>query len=214
MRVSPNRRCLEMPMTRRVRRPLLVAVLVVTVGTLGACATGRNPAAPAAAPSAGSAPSGTTPPAGSPAAGASRASDQLVAAPQSLPLPGPAAPTTRADGLQIIDQQIGTGKEAQAGKAALVQYTGWLYDDKAPEHKGKQFDSSSASRSGLPFGFIVGVGKVIKGWDQGVAGMKVGGKRTLIVPAPLAYGDKDIGNGLIPPNSTLVFDIELVDVKP
>ena len=66
----------------------------------------------------------------------------------------------------------------------------------------------------MPFGFIVGVGKVIKGWDQGVLGMKVGGKRTLIIPPQLGYGDKDISNGLIPPNSTLLFDIELVDVKP
>src|SRR6185295_621704 len=92
------------------------------------------------------------------------AADQLVAAPQSRPLPASAAPAATADGLQIIDRQVGNGKEAQAGKAALVQYTGWLYDEQAPEHKGKQFDSSTASRSGLPFGFIVGVGRVIKGW--------------------------------------------------
>ncbi|MEO7760487.1 MAG: FKBP-type peptidyl-prolyl cis-trans isomerase [Casimicrobiaceae bacterium] len=117
------------------------------------------------------------------------------------------------DGMKIVEMKVGSGKEAQTGKAAMVQYTGWLYDDKAPDNKGKQFDSTS-TRGGLAFGFIVGVGRVIKGWDQGVVGMKVGGTRTLTIPAALAYGDKDVGNGLIPPNSTLVFDIELVDVKP
>jgi FKBP-type peptidyl-prolyl cis-trans isomerase FkpA len=114
--------------------------------------------------------------------------------------------------LKIIDRRIGTGKEAQNGKAAMLQYTGWLYDEKAPDNKGKQFDTSATR--GLPFGFIVGVGRVIKGWDQGVVGMKVGGKRTLIIPPALGYADKDIGNGLIPPNSTLVFDVELTEVKP
>ena len=114
--------------------------------------------------------------------------------------------------MKIIDRQVGTGREAQSGRAALVQYTGWLYDDKAPENKGKQFDTSA--NRGTPFGFVVGVGKVIKGWDQGILGMKVGGKRTLIIPPHLAYGDRDVGNGLIPANSTLLFDIELVEVKP
>jgi FKBP-type peptidyl-prolyl cis-trans isomerase FkpA len=124
-----------------------------------------------------------------------------------------AASTPSGEGLKIIDRKVGDGKEAAVGKAAMVHYTGWLYDDKAPDNKGKQFDSS-AKREGLPFGFVVGVGRVIKGWDQGVVGMKVGGSRTLIIPAALAYGDKDVGNGLIPANSTLVFDIELVEVKP
>jgi len=120
----------------------------------------------------------------------------------------PAAPTE----LKIIDRQVGTGREVEPSRAAMVHYTGWLYDAKAPDNKGKQFDSSA--NRGLPFGFVVGVGKVIKGWDQGILGMKVGGKRTLIIPPQLAYGDKDVGNGLIPPNSTLLFDIELVEVKP
>jgi FKBP-type peptidyl-prolyl cis-trans isomerase FkpA len=132
------------------------------------------------------------------------------AAPAAPPVAAPtAAPAAE---LKIIDRQVGAGREVQSGRAALVQYTGWLYDDKAPENKGKQFDTSA--NRGLPFGFIVGVGKVIKGWDQGVLGMKVGGKRTLIIPPQLGYGDKDISNGLIPPNSTLLFDIELVEVKP
>jgi FKBP-type peptidyl-prolyl cis-trans isomerase FkpA len=131
--------------------------------------------------------------------------------PAAAPLAAAPAAAPAAE-LKIIDHQAGTGREVQSGRAALVQYTGWLYDEKAPENKGKQFDTSA--NRGLPFGFIVGVGKVIKGWDQGILGMKVGGKRTLIVPPQLGYGNKDVGNGLIPANSTLVFDIELVDVKP
>ena len=123
-----------------------------------------------------------------------------------------AVASTPAPELKIIERQVGTGREVESGRAALVQYTGWLYDDKAPENKGKQFDTSTTR--GLPFGFIVGVGKVIKGWDQGVLGMKVGGKRTLLIPPQMGYGDKDVGNGLIPANSTLLFDIELVEVKP
>ncbi len=143
---------------------------------------------------------------------------------QDKPAPAPASPTPAVapvaaasaaapTELKIIDRQVGTGKEAQVGKAAMIQYTGWLYDEKAPDNKGKEFDSSS-KREGLPFGFIIGVGRVIKGWDQGVIGMKVGGKRTLIIPPALGYADKNIGNGLIPPNSTLLFDLELVEIKP
>jgi FKBP-type peptidyl-prolyl cis-trans isomerase FkpA len=129
--------------------------------------------------------------------------------PATLAAPSAAAPAAE---LKIIDRQVGTGREVQSGRAAMVHYTGWLYDNKAPENKGKQFDTSA--NRGLPFGFIVGVGKVIKGWDQGILGMKVGGKRTLIIPPQLAYGDKDVGDGLIPRNSTLLFDIELVEIKP
>ena len=138
-----------------------------------------------------------------------KAEDKAATTP-SVAAPSPAAAV--APQLKIIEREAGTGKEVQSGRAAMVQYTGWLYDEKAPDNKGKQFDTSA--NRGLPFGFIVGVGKVIKGWDQGVLGMKVGGKRTLIIPPQLAYGDRDVGNGAIPANSTLVFDIELVDVKP
>ena len=122
------------------------------------------------------------------------------------------AATSPSSELKIIEVKKGDGRDAEVGKAAMVHYTGWLYDPKAPDNKGKQFDSS-VSR-GVPFGFVLGVGRVIKGWDQGVVGMKVGGKRTLIIPPQLAYGDKDVGGGLIPKNSTLMFDIELVEVKP
>ncbi len=120
-----------------------------------------------------------------------------------------AAPAAAKE-LKIVDLAVGNGTEAKTGRPVWVQYTGWLYDSAAPEHKGKKFDSSEGRPT--PFGFFLGVGKVIQGWDQGVPGMKVGGKRRLIIPSELAYGEKGAG-GVIPPNAALVFDIELVDVK-
>jgi|SRR5437879_3869231 len=107
------------------------------------------------------------------------------------------------------DSQLGSGQEAVPGSQAVVNYTGWLYDAQAENHHGKQFDSSIGR---APFAFPLGAGRVIKGWDQGVVGMKVGGKRTLIIPGALAYGSRGAG-GVIPPNATLVFDVELLDVK-
>ncbi len=112
--------------------------------------------------------------------------------------------------LKIIDQKQGTGAEAVAGKTAIVHYTGWLYDPATPDGHGKKFDSSVDR--GVPFGFLLGSGKVIKGWDEGVAGMKVGGKRTLVIPPQKGYGERGAG-GVIPPNATLLFDVELIDVK-
>ena len=112
--------------------------------------------------------------------------------------------------LQKIDIKQGTGPEALSGKPVLVHYTGWLYDSAAPEGKGKKFDSSRDR--GVPFGFFLGSGKVIKGWDEGVVGMKVGGQRQLIIPPQLGYGERGAG-GVIPPNATLIFDVELVEVK-
>jgi FKBP-type peptidyl-prolyl cis-trans isomerase FkpA len=112
--------------------------------------------------------------------------------------------------LQIIEQKQGTGTEAVAGKAVVVHYTGWLYDPAAADGHGAKFDSSLDRN--VPFGFALGSGKVIKGWDEGVAGMKIGGKRTLVIPPQKAYGERGAG-GVIPPNATLVFDVELLDVK-
>ncbi|MBC3877586.1 FKBP-type peptidyl-prolyl cis-trans isomerase [Undibacterium sp. FT79W] len=111
--------------------------------------------------------------------------------------------------LQKIDVKTGTGQEIAAGNNALVHYTGWLHDPLAAKEHGTQFDSSSGRP---PFSFTVGAGKVIKGWDQGVVGMKVGGKRTLIIPPELAYGARGAG-GVIPPNATLIFDVELVGIR-
>jgi len=112
--------------------------------------------------------------------------------------------------LQVSDKKSGNGAAATAGKDVTVHYTGWLYDAKAPEHRGKKFDSSLDRRE--PFTFRLGGGQVIRGWDQGVVGMKVGGTRTLIIPSDLAYGRRGAGSA-IPPDATLVFDVELLEVK-
>jgi FKBP-type peptidyl-prolyl cis-trans isomerase FkpA len=111
---------------------------------------------------------------------------------------------------QIQDLTPGSGEPIAPGREAVVQYTGWLYEETAPDHKGREFDSSR--RTGQPFRFAVGGGQVIKGWDQGVAGMRVGGKRRLTVPPALAYGDEGAG-GVIPPGATLVFDVELIGIE-
>ena len=114
-----------------------------------------------------------------------------------------------AQGLMKTDTLVGKGPEAKAGQNVSVNYTGWLYDPAAKDNKGKQFDSSIGRG---PFSFPLGAGRVIPGWDQGVAGMKVGGKRTLIIPPSLGYGARGAG-GVIPPNATLVFDVELLGVQ-
>jgi FKBP-type peptidyl-prolyl cis-trans isomerase len=109
----------------------------------------------------------------------------------------------------MIDTKLGTGAEAAPGQHITVHYTGWLFDDTAPENKGRKFDSSRDRAE--PFSFLLGAGHVIGGWDQGFAGMKVGGQRTLIIPAGLGYGARGAG-GVIPPNATLKFDVELLAV--
>lgn len=126
-----------------------------------------------------------------------------------LPMTSSAKPNleTTASGLQIQDHQVGTGSEAKAGNNVSVHYTGWLYNDGT---KGQKFDSSVDR--GQPFQFPLGAGRVIKGWDEGVAGMKEGGKRTLIIPPQLGYGARGAG-AVIPPNATLMFDVELIKVN-
>jgi FKBP-type peptidyl-prolyl cis-trans isomerase FkpA len=113
--------------------------------------------------------------------------------------------------LVVIDHKIGTGTRAEPGMDVQMQYTGWLYDDRKPDKHGSEFDSSRDHSA--PFAFVLGQGQVIAGWDQGVAGMRVGGKRTLIIPASLAYGSRGAGD-VIPPGATLVFDVELVSAAP
>ncbi len=108
------------------------------------------------------------------------------------------------------DTVVGDGREAEIGFTVSVHYTGWLYDENAPDKKGEKFDSSVDR--GQPFEFPLGAGQVIQGWDQGFAGMKIGGKRTLIIPPEMGYGARGAG-GVIPPNATLIFDVELLDVK-
>ncbi len=112
--------------------------------------------------------------------------------------------------LQKIDTQVGTGREAEPGFNVTVHYTGWLFDPAAEGNKGKKFDSSLDRKQ--PFNFFLGGGQVIQGWDEGFAGMKIGGKRTLIIPSEMGYGARGAG-GAIPPNATLIFDVELLDVK-
>ncbi|MGH8060678.1 MAG: FKBP-type peptidyl-prolyl cis-trans isomerase [Pseudoxanthomonas sp.] len=112
--------------------------------------------------------------------------------------------TTTASGLQFEDTIVGTGADAKSGRNVTVHYTGWLYEN---GEQGAKFDSSKDR--GEPFMFALGAGMVIKGWDEGVQGMKEGGQRTLIIPANLGYGARGAG-GVIPPNATLKFDVELL----
>jgi peptidylprolyl isomerase len=114
---------------------------------------------------------------------------------------------TTPSGLQITDSKVGTGATPKSGQTCVMHYTGWLYQNGA---KGQKFDSSVDR--GQPFEFPIGVKRVIAGWDEGVATMKVGGKRTLIIPPELGYGARGAG-GVIPPNATLIFEVELLDVK-
>jgi FKBP-type peptidyl-prolyl cis-trans isomerase FkpA len=112
--------------------------------------------------------------------------------------------------LQTTDTHAGAGAEAVAGTEVSVHYTGWLYDGGAADQRGRKFDSSRDRDE--PFTFRLGAGMVIRGWDQGVAGMKVGGARTLVIPPDLGYGARGAG-AVIPPNATLVFDVELLGVR-
>jgi FKBP-type peptidyl-prolyl cis-trans isomerase FkpA len=143
-------------------------------------------------------------------AGCNRAKDAAPAAsdaPAAASAPAVAADTSVQE-FKKIDTVEGTGKVAAAGQTVVVNYTGWLFAPSQPGQKGEKFDSSIGRE---PFSFPLGGGQVIKGWDQGVEGMKVGGKRTLIIPAALGYGDDGIGP--IPPKANLIFDVELLDVK-
>lgn len=124
--------------------------------------------------------------------------------------PGPPPGGTVAE-LQRIDNTVGIGPVATSGSEVTVHYTGWIYDERRPDKRGEKFDSSVDR--GEPFDFLLGAGRVIRGWDDGVAGMRVGGKRTLVIPSYMAYGREGAG-GVIPPNASLVFDVELLAVKP
>ena len=135
----------------------------------------------------------------------------------SEPSQGPAGPgltsastASRVNALDIRELRPGAGVGIGAGQKAVVNYTGWLYENSAPDEKGKEFDSSK--NSGQSFSFVVGAGQVIKGWDQGVLGMKVGESRRLTIPAELGYGDAGAG-GVIPPGAALVFDVDLIAIQ-
>src|SRR6266702_4597512 len=139
------------------------------------------------------------------AAIAAAASSPLMSTTASAQTAG--KPMTTASGLQIIDSSVVTGASPKAGQICVMHYTGWLYEN---GQKGKKFDSSVDRNE--PFEFPIGKGRVIGGWDEGVASMHVGGKRTLIIPPQLGYGARGAG-GVIPPNATLMFDVELLAVK-
>jgi FKBP-type peptidyl-prolyl cis-trans isomerase len=111
---------------------------------------------------------------------------------------------------QTTDTTTGGGADATPGRRVLVHYTGWLYDASAADKKGKKFDSSRDRNE--PFEFALGAGEVIRGWDEGVKGMKVGGTRVLTIPPEMGYGARGAG-GVIPPNATLLFEVELLDVR-
>ncbi len=121
----------------------------------------------------------------------------------------PTAPSVPLVPFSQIDVRTGTGAEATAGKRLTVNYTGWLYDPAQADQKGRQFDTSVGKE---PFTFVLGSGQVIRGWEQGLVGMRVGGLRRLVIPPGLAYGSAGAG-GVIPPNATLVFEVELLDVQ-
>lgn len=132
----------------------------------------------------------------------------MTACNPSAPAPAPGGSVAE---LQRIDEAVGSGAIATSGSDVTVHYTGWLYDEKAPDHRGEKFDSSVDR--GEPFSFLLGAGQVIRGWDDGVAGMKVGGKRVLLIPSEYGYGRAGAG-GVIPPGASLVFEVELLGVKP
>jgi FKBP-type peptidyl-prolyl cis-trans isomerase len=168
--------------------------VVLAAALLASCSSRDEPTEPAQA---------VDDPAASAATGVAPATVTTAATP---------APTgTETMPLQKTDLTPGTGAEITKGQTALVHYTGWLFDAAAPENKGAKFDSSVDRNE--PFEFPVGGGFVIKGWEEGVVGMKVGGKRRLVIPPELGYGSRGAGGGVIPPGATLVFDVELVEIR-
>ena len=174
-----------------VSRGLAIAFLVALTGCQQS-STSTSESSSAATSSGGSSASSSQPASSTPSAATSSATTG-------------SAPVVTASGLKIEDLVVGTGATAEKGKTVSVHYTGWLID----KSKADPFDSSVGR--GQPYEFALGTGAVIRGWDEGVQGMKVGGKRLLTVPPDLGYGAQ--GNGPIPPNSTLIFEVELLDVR-
>ncbi|MDM5180392.1 FKBP-type peptidyl-prolyl cis-trans isomerase [Massilia sp. DJPM01] len=185
-----------------MRRPFSVFLMCAAAASL-AQAAGQTPPAPETPPAATTVPATDVPPAPAPSA---QPAAQPATPPGTVVLAEPVL-----DPLVATDTKVGSGAEATAGSKVFVHYTGWLYKPMATRQRGRQFDSSLTR--GAPLEFVLGTGRVIKGWDQGVMGMKVGGKRTLVIPSYLAYGKRGAPGGGIPPDADLIFDVELVNVK-
>jgi type IV secretory pathway VirB10-like protein len=212
----------------RMTRPSLIALFVLSF--IGACggteqSPGSKPDAPASSGEASKppempatppntvGPAMTPPPAPPPPAPDSTSAPSGATAdkPSAKPVEKPAASRApEKPAYARTDLQVGTGREAQKGKGLSVNYTGWLYDPSRPDLKGRMFDTSQGRG---PFNFVLGAGQVIPGWDQGFDGMKIGGRRRLIIPPNLAYGRDGAGGGIIPPDATLIFEMELLDVQ-
>jgi FKBP-type peptidyl-prolyl cis-trans isomerase FkpA len=192
-----------------LRSKSMIAAAAATLIALAACSSKQNEptaAAPEAPPDTGHPAAADAAPAQAADASAAAVASGTADASASSSSSNTAAPMT----LQSTDIKVGTGPVIKAGQTAVVHYTGWLYSEAAPEKKGEKFDSSRDR--GMPFNFPLGAGQVIQGWDQGVAGMQVGGQRRLVIPPDLGYGASGAG-GVIPPNATLVFDVELLGIK-
>ena len=183
-------------MIRRSRHTLSIVLASLLLATGAMAQTGQDPASPAA-------------PVQAPADPAAAAMPTPPTPPMPATPPAPVEPVL--DPLVKTDIKVGTGPEAGVGSTVFVHYTGWLYKPMATRQRGRQFDSSIPR--GEPLDFVLGTGRVIKGWDQGVLGMKVGGKRTLVIPAHLAYGKRGAPGGGIPPDADLIFDVDLVKIK-
>lgn len=145
------------------------------------------------------------------AAAEGAAQDAASAADEAGPAVAPLPVAEAGPQLRTEELREGVGTVARSGMVLVVHYTGWLYAAEAPGYRGRKFDSSR--ERGQPFTFLLGEGRVIRGWEVGIVGMQVGGLRRLVIPPAMAYGDRDVGGGLIPPNSTLVFDVELLGVE-
>jgi FKBP-type peptidyl-prolyl cis-trans isomerase len=191
------------------RFKLILAAASVALTALAACSSKQNDAGQAA--TAQEAPADAGHPAAAEAVPAGEAGTANGTPTDSSAQPSTSLPeSTPPMKLQITDLKTGSGPAIKSGQTAEVHYTGWLYSEAAPDKKGQKFDSSLDRNQ--PFDFPVGGGQVIQGWDQGVAGMQVGGQRRLVIPPDMGYGASGAG-GVIPPNATLVFDVELLRIR-